>query len=225
MKGFAQVLSEDVPEPFRRSYFEWVRHDVLRHVPSRVRSVLSVGCGSGATEAELVKRGVEVCGIELNPAAASAARARGMVVLQGDVAAITSELGDRSFDCILYADVLEHLADPLGVLALHVRRLRPGGVVIISIPNFRHYEVFWQLFVRGLVWYTDAGILDRTHLRITTRRMAVQWVESVGLNLARVQYGMSRRREKWLSIGSFGFLREFCARQVIIVAEKPRCHD
>jgi SAM-dependent methyltransferase len=178
---------------------------------------MSVGCGAGVTEGELVKRGVEVVGIELNPVAARAARRRGINVLEGDAAAVNADRAADPFDCLLYADVLEHIADPLAVMRAHVQLLRKGGTVIVSVPNFRHYEVFWQIFVRGQVRYVDAGIFDRTHLRITTRRMVEGWFGDVGLTPVAADYPMPRRRDRWPARLSLGTMREFCARQVIVV--------
>lgn len=201
-------------------YFEWLRSDVLAYVPSTARRVLSTGCGAGVTEGELVKRGVNVVGIELNPVAAQRARSRGLTMVDGDATQIARGISAHSFDCMIYADVLEHIADPVAVLRSHVSMLEPHGRVIISVPNFRHYEVLLELFVRGHVRYEDSGILDRTHLRMTTRRMAEQWCVEVGLRPVGYRYNMSRRREILISACSLGLLREFVARQVIVVAEK-----
>ena len=55
------------------SYYSHIRHDVLAHVPPNVKRVLSIGCGEGQTEAQLVARGVQVTAIELNPVAAKVA--------------------------------------------------------------------------------------------------------------------------------------------------------
>ena len=202
------------------SYYQWLRTDILRHVPRTAQHVLSVGCGAGATEAELVSRGVDVVGVEINHKAAAVARARGLSVIEGDAQAVSSDLAGPSFDCLIYADVLEHLADPLSVLRDHCAHLKLGGVVIISVPNFRHYRVFNELFVRGLVRYQEAGILDRTHLRITTRRMVLEWLEQVGVQPTECEYLMSQRRERIIAALSLGLLKDFVARQVIITGRK-----
>jgi 2-polyprenyl-3-methyl-5-hydroxy-6-metoxy-1,4-benzoquinol methylase len=176
-------------------YFSHLRTDVLALVPGDARTILSTGCGGGRTEAELVQRGAGVYGIEQNPEAAEAARARGIRVIEGDACdAGTFPEGVR-FDCLIYADVLEHIADPVAVLRAHVPHLREGGTVIISVPNFRHYSVFAQLFVGGHVRYTDAGIFDRTHLRITTRKMVEGWLMEVGVTPVSRRYNFSRRKD------------------------------
>ena len=203
------------------SYFTHLRTDVLAMVPESARSFLSVGCGSGRTEGELVRRGAEVVGIEIDHEAAGEARANGLEMIEGDAVAIADALRDRRFDCLIYADILEHLADPVAMVREHLRSLVPGGCVIVSVPNFRHFEVLRQLFVYGHIRYTDSGILDRTHLRITTRRLVQEWFGDLGLVCERVDYRVWRKRERLLAGLSLGLLREFVAAQVVLRGVKP----
>lgn len=202
-------------------YYSWYRPELLALVPADVRRVLSVGCGGGVTEAELVQRGVEVFGIELNRAAACAARQRGLNVFEGDVCDLRCQLAGLWVDCLIYADVLEHVRDPESVLQAHVPLLRPGGVVIVSVPNFRHYSVFVDLFVRGRVRYRSAGIFDWTHVRITTRRMVAGWLTDAGIVMTGCRYVLPRRRDRLVSVCTLQLAREFIARQVIVVGKKP----
>ena len=197
-------------------YFGHLRLDVLGHIPANAERILSVGCGAGVTEAELVRGGARVTGIELQPGPAAAARQRGLEVLEGDVESINASLRDREFDCLLYADVLEHLADPESVVRTHVESLAPGGTVVISVPNFRYLTVLWQLGVRGHIRYTDAGILDRTHLRLTTRRMVVEWLERIGLTSIGWEYTIARRRDRLINALGLGLPAEFVAQQIIV---------
>jgi methionine biosynthesis protein MetW len=201
------------------SYFTQLRRDVLAHIPSDVRRVLSVGCGAGATEAKLIERGVQVVGIEMNAEAAELARANGIEVIVGDAAAACPQLSEE-FDCLVYADVLEHMVDPVAVLRAHAGMLRAGGTVVVSVPNFRNYRVLWQLFRRGHIHYADAGILDRTHVRITTGRMVKEWFSETGIRTVAVEHVMSQRREKWIAACSGGLMKDFMARQVIVVGNK-----
>jgi len=200
-------------------YYSHVRHDVLAHVPQGVRRVLSIGCGAGCTEAHLVARGIDVTGVELDAEAGKAAALAGVNVIHGDAGDAKLSAGGHPFDCLIYADVLEHLPDPESVIRDHVQLLAPDAAIIISIPNFRHYSVFSELFLSGHVRYRDAGILDRTHVRITTRRMVQEWFDGIGLATVRIDYRIHRRRDRLLSLLSFGFLREFLAYQVIVVGQ------
>lgn len=201
-------------------YFDSFRSDVIAAVPADAKCVLSVGCGAGKTEAELVKRGIKVVGVELNPKAAAIARQRGLTVLEGNASEIDIGVAGELYDCLIYPDILEHLPDPVTVLKRHVEYLKPGGIVYVSIPNFRHYSIFWQLFVRGHIRYRDAGILDNTHLRITTRKMVLQWFDQVGLELLTHHYGIPGRRNRLFSACLFGLARDFMATQIGFVARK-----
>jgi len=202
-----------------QQYYSWLRRDILEFVPPDAGCVLSVGCGAGVTEAELVKKGIKVVGIEINHEAAIIARQHGIRVLEGDASQIDVSTAGNAFDCLIYADILEHLPDPVAVLSKHIAQLKKNGTVIISTPNFRHYSVLWQLFVRGHVRYTDAGILDRTHIRITTRKTVIDWCQKAGIEPLRCRYLLDRKRQLLSSL-SFGLAAEFLAKQLIVAARK-----
>lgn len=201
-------------------YYEGFRGDVIAAVPPDAKAVLSVGCAAGRTEAELVKRGMKVVGVEIHPEAAKIARERGLIVLEGDASKIDIAIAGELYDCIIYADILEHLPDPVAVLKQHVKYLKPNGIVYVSIPNFRHYSVFWELFVRGYVRYKDAGILDCTHLRITTRKMVQEWFEQAGIELVNYKYINNRKKAKLISACFLWLAQEFTAVQIGLVGQK-----
>ena len=66
-------------------------------------------------------------------------------------------------DCLIFADVLEHMVDPWKTLRLWPDRSTLGGYLIISIPNVGHKSVIGGL-LSGSWNYSHEGILDRTHL-------------------------------------------------------------
>lgn len=205
-------------------YYEMVRRDAIAAVPPDAKRVLSVGCAAGKTEEILIKKGIEVVGVELHQKAAKLARERGLTILEGDVSRIDVGIAGDLYDCVIYADILEHLPDPVAILKRHIEYLKPGGIVYVSIPNFRHYSVFWELFVRGHIRYEAAGILDSTHLRITTRKMVLQWFDQVDLELLKYRYGIPSRRNRLFSACLFGLAREFIATQISLVARKADAH-
>lgn len=104
--------------------------------------VLDIGCGRGLLLHQLRKRGWEVTGTELSDASASYARD----VLQIDVK--TGSLGeldlpDESYDTVILWHVLEHIPDPAALLAEVARILRPGGTLLVAVPNFGSLEARW----------------------------------------------------------------------------------
>src|SRR5206468_5252051 len=91
---------------------------------------------------------------------------------------------EAPFDAIVYADVLEHLTDPLRVISDLDRHLAPDGFVIVSVPNIAHLYIR-LLLLFGRFDYIDRGILDRTHLRFFTARSLRDFIADAGLVVER----------------------------------------
>lgn len=196
------------------------RTDFLEFVPPGCQRILSVGCATGASEADLIKQGIRVVGIEPNPEMAQIARGNGLEVLNEKAETASLESSGDLFDYLLYPDVLEHMADPAAVLCSHAQYLRQGGRVFVCIPNFRHYSVFKSLFLVGYIPYEKYGLFDQTHIRITTRKLVLQWFRQAGLRPIAVKYQLKRTREKIFACLSLGLLKDFFAGQIILVGEK-----
>lgn len=175
-----------------RSYYCQARRDVEAMIPAGVSRILDIGCGEGALGRVLLEKGAaEVVGIEVNPAAAEVARRRLTQVFCGDVEAIDFPFADEYFDCVVLADVLEHMRYPLSVLKKVRRCLSCSGVVVASIPNIRFVGVIEKL-VDGRWEYEDAGILDRTHLRFFTRKEMEFLFRDAGFELERISENLVR---------------------------------
>jgi 2-polyprenyl-3-methyl-5-hydroxy-6-metoxy-1,4-benzoquinol methylase len=146
------------------------------------KSVLEVGCATGYFTKAMVDRGCTVVGIELDPAAAEVAEKWAQRVVVGDIdrGEVWDELDDESFDVVLCGDVLEHLRDPLEALRSAVRKLKPDGVVVTSLPNVAHGDVR-LLLLRGSFRYRDLGLLDRTHIRFFTLETVRELLRDAGL--------------------------------------------
>lgn len=144
---------------------------VIAAVPEGAR-VLDIGCATGYVAEQLGRRGCQVIGLEPDPDAAQAARAHCVEVVVGDVEqpATRAEL-PTGRDVVLFADVLEHLREPLDTLRFAATLLDPGGRVIVSVPNIGHWTARRAL-LRGRFPYADHGLFDRTHLRFFTRSSA-----------------------------------------------------
>jgi SAM-dependent methyltransferase len=151
-------------------YFEHVRPELLALVPEGARTVVDVGCGTGALGAAIkARQGARVIGLEFVPEAAAVAEQRLDLVVQADLDALEDlPLEDASVDAFVFGDVLEHLRDPQRLLALVERSLAPDGVLVCSIPNVRHWSVVAPLLLEDRFTYTQAGLLDRTHVHLFT---------------------------------------------------------
>ncbi len=174
-------------------YFSHPRPEVRSLVPPTARFLVDVGCGAGALGAALKRDNplIAVRGIELDPAAAARAAAvlDDVAVMPGDGALPDSWPAP---DCIILADVLEHMTDPWTVLRRWRTRLRKDGHIVVSLPNVSHRSVLDALR-RGRWDYVDEGILDKTHVRFFTRETALELVEDSGFEIEIVRRGIERR--------------------------------
>lgn len=194
------TIDEDVPGDrarFREKlgfdiiYSCFTRRELLHYVDLSHQSnaILDVGCSCGGNLCQLHTDdpSAELYGIEFNKHAAAIARHFASVDAI-DVETLHRPEWHDKFQNIILADLLEHLRDPWQALRNMYRITRPGGRIIISIPNIMHISILRSLLNSD--WnYADAGILDRTHLRFFTRKTATAMVTGAGYHI--LQYGSS----------------------------------
>lgn len=160
---------------------------LLARLAGEPGDLLACGCGPGELSAYLARCGFRVWGLEIDEQAATTAASRSLErVVTGDVRSRDAwERLGRCYDLVLFSDVLEHLDRPATALELAREFLRPGGSVVISVPNVAFWKVRLGL-LRGRWEYQDEGILDRTHLRFYTFRTCRELVEDAGYAIQRV---------------------------------------
>jgi GT2 family glycosyltransferase/2-polyprenyl-3-methyl-5-hydroxy-6-metoxy-1,4-benzoquinol methylase/tetratricopeptide (TPR) repeat protein len=170
VKGIEDNLHVSAIGAKSRAYFEFARPELLAMIPRSARRVLDVGCGAGMLGNSIKQRqNAEVWGIERDEAMASLARDRLDRVISGDAERIEVEIEAGTLDCIICGDVLEHMRQPEEFLKQARGWLAPGGRLIASIPNVRHYSVVTSI-LEGNWTYESAGLLDQDHVRFFTRR-------------------------------------------------------
>ena len=102
-----------------------------RHCRGPLR-ILDIGCGTGAGLAAFGRLGTAV-GVDVSALALSLCQARGeRRLVQADAQSLP--FIDRAFDAALMLDVLEHLDDDAGGVREAARVLKPGGVLILTVP-------------------------------------------------------------------------------------------
>jgi glycosyltransferase involved in cell wall biosynthesis/ubiquinone/menaquinone biosynthesis C-methylase UbiE len=204
------------------------RKDILDLIPPNVNKVLDVGCSIGTLGKDIKNKreGAKVIGVESDQHMAEIARNKLDYVIVRDVENI--DLGIKFplnyFDCMIFADVLEHLRNPWKVLKDIVNFLDNDGIVISSLPNVRHYSVILNL-IRGSWPYRERGIQDKTHLRFFTLRNIHELFKQADLVITEVKRNYRiiekphylNRYSKYLALP---FLREFLTFQYIVVAKK-----
>jgi 2-polyprenyl-3-methyl-5-hydroxy-6-metoxy-1,4-benzoquinol methylase len=165
------------------------RSDVQAVVPLSARCILEIGCSTGVLGASLkARQPATILGVEFDAAYAEEARRSLDRVVAADASAF-ADAGppeEAPFDCLVCADVLEHLVDPWHVLAQCARWLTSDATVIVSVPNILYMRALARV-VRERRWPRDLeGIFDETHLRWFTLRDATDLVNAAGLKVVRV---------------------------------------
>ena len=209
------------PEGYHTHY----RYEMIDFIPESSKKILDVGCGSGIFSRELKhKFEAEVWGIEVDSEAAVLAKKIIDKVIVGDAFLSVTQVPDSYFDCIVFNDILEHLADPFTLLQNIKNKLNSNGVIVCSIPNVRHFVTLFDLLVKKQWKYTDQGILDRTHLRFFTKKSLIDMFNSLDYEILKIKgiNGLNPWKFVMFNILSFGYLADTRYLQFACVVKPKR---
>lgn len=153
------------------------RADQLRLLMPLLRGrspVLDLGCGDGILLSLLKEAGETGTGVDLDPAAVDAGRARGFDITRSDVLDFMGGAGAGMYGAVVASHVLEHLPPSRvpGILADCARILRPGGLLVLLTPNPRNIGVITRTF------WGDLG-----HVRPYSLDLVVRLVGEAGLSV------------------------------------------
>jgi SAM-dependent methyltransferase len=122
-------------DPYADAKYRILLRQVAGRPPLRV---LDVGCGAGDFCARLAAAGHDVTGLDAEPRHVELARerqrAQGGPPCRFEVGTIEAYRADEPFDCVLAVDVLEHIEDDRAAFRGLVGSLRPGGLVLVTVP-------------------------------------------------------------------------------------------
>ncbi|RMG42423.1 MAG: class I SAM-dependent methyltransferase [Candidatus Dadabacteria bacterium] len=150
-------------KPFYGSSHSWARKELAAVTPN-IR-VLDVGPGSGVMGRYLKEKGLsDLYAVEIDDDAR-----KHVAPIYKEVKEIIDDLNCTNFDLILLLDVLEHMTDPFAFYHDIFNYLKPGGKVLVSLPNVAHWSVRLPLLF-GVFNYSERGILDKTHFQFFTRK-------------------------------------------------------
>lgn len=128
-----------------------LRHLIRRSTPS---SLLDVGCGSGAL-LDFVARAdlTHYTGVDISEEALKQAQAKASGIPSTRFIAATAEAytPDRSYDVIVFNEVVFYLQDPLAVLESYQQHLAPGGLLLVSMLDCPLARLLWRKLSRGFV--------------------------------------------------------------------------
>ncbi len=150
--------------------------------------VLDAGCHTGLLgEGLLSRKKATVVGVDLDKSAVEVAKKKladafYLDLEEDDWLQKIHARGHTAFDVIIFGDILEHTKNPDAILRQAHDLVKPGGRIIVSIPNVAHWRVRFGLLL-GRFQYQDSGILDRTHLRFYTRSTGRTLLEECGYRI------------------------------------------
>jgi len=201
-------------------YYHWVRQEIKPLLPKNPSRILEVGAGAGHTLKwikELYPK-TETTAVEINSALLQELRQNVDVPIIGPIDEALPQL--KSYDLILFLDVLEHLSDPTATLRNLSKHLEANGQVIVSVPNIAHLSVSVPLLLQRRFDYQDAGILDRTHLKFFVEGTAIKLLNDANFIVtAGLVSGIQGPKSKLLDLVSFGGLRHHLAKQYIMLGQ------
>ncbi|MGX5734879.1 class I SAM-dependent methyltransferase [Bosea thiooxidans] len=181
---------------FSKEYYERINQDVLSAIPTGARSVLSVGCGSGALESKLVESGLRVVAVPLDPVICGRAASKGVEMVHGDFRTAGEKLRDQTFDCVLLLNMLHLVPKPVEILSLFRGTMHDNSVMIIQSPNMRSVPEIWRR-VRYSYRYRGVGRFDQSGVHITSVGKVGDWCRQSGLAVDR-NIGLLHKRAQFL---------------------------
>ena len=200
-------------------YYHFIRREIQPLLPGSPSRILDVGAGAGSTLNWLKSLfpNAKTTGVELNASLYDELQRNADIAIIGEIDNCLAQL--TTYDLILLLDVLEHIADPGGALQSLVGHLRPGGQVIVSLPNVSHLSVSVPLLLKRRFTYQDAGILDRTHRTFFVEDSAVRLMNNANLVVTKGLMSYWGTKSKLINRLSFGLLRHHLAAQYIMLGE------
>ena len=159
--------------------------------------IIDIGCGHGSVSHELVKRGLDVYGIEINDDALINLKEKGFKIIKKDITQ-PFKINDK-FNIALLLDVLEHVFDPISLLAETKNIISPDGYVIISVPlYFDLLDRIKILFTGNIISmdnlcygkenYKKFKTFNYDHIRFFRPNEIIEMGRQLNLKLDKVEY-------------------------------------
>jgi len=122
------------------------------------RRVLDVGCGMGMYTSAFLRYTSHVFGVEIEADRVTEARARAKGVARS--VGETLPFADNTFDVVFSHEVLEHVADDRLCARELVRVARPGGRIVIFVPNRAYFFETHGIYWRGVYYFGNKPLVN-----------------------------------------------------------------
>ena len=172
--------------------------DIVRLVPNEAR-VLDVGCSTGVLARELRLRGCRVTGLDIDEASLALAAQYCETAMRCNldhIAEIDALPFGSEFDVITMGDVVEHLKYPGATLKRMRHFLKPGGVLIASIPNAAFIQQRMRFMLGDFAYTIQGGLMDEDHLHLFSFQTVRAFLQDAGYVVEKI-YGASVVRKRY----------------------------
>jgi 2-polyprenyl-3-methyl-5-hydroxy-6-metoxy-1,4-benzoquinol methylase len=137
----ASTLCDVLPDPdsfeWAKGYYEKPSSELLGMIPNEAKEILSIGCGWGETERQLMERGAAVTAVPLDSVIGAVAASKGVDVIYGTWDECFNKLNGRRFDCVLMTNLLHLQPSPRKALAQCSEVVANRGSLVLTGPNFK----------------------------------------------------------------------------------------
>jgi 2-polyprenyl-3-methyl-5-hydroxy-6-metoxy-1,4-benzoquinol methylase len=166
-----------------------------------------------------------VAGIDINKEAIEIASQKELdFLLVADVENDKLPFKEKEFDCIIMADLLEHLYNPWDTLKRISRYLSDDGWILLSIPNVKNYHILIRLILHDEWTYSESGPLDNTHIRFFTLKEIKRLLEFAGLSIVKLRLNAPvGKKSRIFNALFFNRMMSFWVCQYYILAKKHFC--
>jgi SAM-dependent methyltransferase len=187
---------------FNLSFDRCLANALKKHLPRLTGDVFEVGCAPGKWLAFMAKEyGVNPYGLEYS-AAGMQATLENFKMLGLDTGSI--RVGDffqrtpeRQFDAVMSYGFIEHFKDVDDVVDLHLRWLKPGGILILGVPNFQGlYSLIQSTLDQEILDKHNLDIMNLDYFRHLSTRFSLEslYLDYIGsfepsLPIAKHKYG------------------------------------
>ncbi|MEP7144200.1 MAG: methyltransferase domain-containing protein [Ferruginibacter sp.] len=146
-------------------YINTGNQDIVHLIDQPGSTILDVGCGGGILAEILSSKGHTVDGITISPKEYDATQQYARHIFLHDLErGLPKEAMQLSYDYIVCSHILEHIVYPGNLLRDIHKVLKPGGCLLVALPNIMHYKSRLKL-LGGNFEYEETGIWDNTHVK------------------------------------------------------------
>jgi SAM-dependent methyltransferase len=217
------VNAETLYEEYWQSGFhttdQWTQAELQRYLAPLLGldRVLDYGCGVGcAYQSRLVREVKGYVGADVADVALQTLRQRGLPAAKIDPATGRVDTPAEQFDGACCMEVFEHLFDPLQAAKEIHRLLKPGGVLVATVPNFGYHA--WRLLalLRAQVpSEPHSNRYDGVHIRFFSKLMFKRLLKDAGFDDVRIgSYDKSNVWDVFQSMGKIAYITRFARRHL-----------